>query len=90
LLLGMYILNFYSVYNSWPAVGGLLASPYIASPWDTPIFFVFAAAIYAWGILSGYRTKDLEEVERLLASPEADKMMEETAAVGTILPEPSP
>ncbi len=71
LLFGMYLINFFTVYNSWPAVGGLLSNPkgYIPTPWDTPVFLVFAAAIYIWGIYSGYRTKELESVENLLNRP---------------------
>ena len=68
LLFGMYLINFFTVYNSWPAVGGLLTNPtgYIPTPWDTPLFLLFAAVVYVWGILSAYRTKDIAEVEALL------------------------
>jgi amino acid transporter len=91
LLLGMYVLNFFTVYNSHPAVGGLLSSlhGYIPTPWDTPIFLIFAAVIYVWGISSGYRTKDLAEVEMLLTRPDADKTMDEVSGV-TSTPEPTP
>jgi amino acid transporter len=90
LLLGMYLLNFFTVYNSWQSVGGLLSSPhgYIPTPWDTPIFLIFAAIIYVWGISSGYRTKDLAEVEQLLTGPDADKTMDQGAGAAT-LPGPS-
>jgi amino acid transporter len=91
LLLGMYVINFFTVYNSWSAVGGLLINPtgYIPTPWDTPLFLVFAAAIYAWGILSGYRTKDLVEVEALLSKPGGDVPDAELPGTATV-PEPSP
>jgi len=89
LLLGIYVINFFSVYNSWPVVGGLLISStgYIPTPWDTLVFLVFAAVIYIWGIYSGYRTKDLQEVEGLLARPDADQVLSESAGE---LAEPSP
>jgi amino acid transporter len=79
LLFGMYVINFFTVYNSWSAVGGLLIHPngYIPTPYDTPVFLVFAAVIYVWGIYSGYRTKDLEDVEQLLSRPDADKTADE-------------
>jgi amino acid transporter len=91
LLLGMYLINFFTVYNSWSAVGGLLVNPtgYIPTPWDTPLFLVFAAAIYAWGILSGYRTKDLVEVENLLSKPGGDMPDAELPGTATV-PEPMP
>jgi amino acid transporter len=91
LLFGMYVMNFFTVYNSWPSVGGLLntAKGYIPTPWDTPIFLVFAAVIYFWGIRSGYRTKDLAEVEMLLSRPDADKTVDQISGV-TTQPEPSP
>jgi hypothetical protein len=75
LLFGMYLLNFFTVYNSHPSVGGLLANAkgYIPTPWDTPIFLLFAAVIYVWGVYSGYRTKDLEEVEMLLSKPDSSE-----------------
>jgi len=90
LLLGIMIINFFSVYNSWPIVGGILitSTGYIPTPWDTFVFLVFAAVIYIWGIYSGYRTKDLEEVEGLLTRPDADKVLPEESAGG--LAEPSP
>ncbi len=93
LLLGLYVLNFFTVYNSWPAIGpgGLLSTTtgYIPTPWDTPIFAVFAAAVYIWGIQSAYRTKDLQEVEALLARPDADRTEDEISGI-TNIPEPSP
>jgi len=92
LLFGMYLINFFTVYNSWPTVGGLLVTPtgYIPTPWDTPLFLVFAAAIYIWGIASGYRTKDLAEVEMLLSRPDADKTEDQLSGGAAELPEPSP
>ncbi len=93
LLLGMYLLNFFTVYNSFPVVGGLLSTTtgYIATPWDTWVFLVFAAAIHVWGIYSGYRTKDMVEVEELLARPDADRVVEEVpVGPGTPAIEPSP
>ena len=74
LLFGMYVINFFTVYNSWQSVGGLLSTTngYIPTPWDTPLFLVFAAIVYVWGIYSGYRTKEIEAVEQLLAQPPAD------------------
>ena len=81
LLFGMYLINFFTVYNSWTQVGGLLihVNGYIATPWDTPIFLVFAAAVYVWGIYSGYRTKDLVEVEQLMARADADRTIDEAS-----------
>lgn len=93
LLLGMYLINFFTVYNSWSAVGGLLttAKGYIPTPYDTIVFLVFAAVIYVWGIYSGYRTKDLEEVEQLLQRPEADKTIDEASGgIDVSEPEPTP
>ncbi len=92
LLFGMYLINFFSVYNSFPIVGGLLntTTGYIPTPWDTWVFLVFAAAMYAWGILSGYRTKDLEEVEKLINRPDADKTADEGEGSAMPVPEPSP
>jgi amino acid transporter len=91
LLFGMYLINFFTVYNSWPSVGGLLSTPhgYIPTPYDTPIFLVFAAVIYAWGILSAYRTKDLDEVEKLLMQDDATKDPDQISGV-TKIPEPTP
>jgi amino acid transporter len=91
LLLGMYLINFFTVYNSWQAVGGLLSTTkgYIPTPWDTPLFLVFAACIYVWGIYSGYRTKDIEAVEQLLSRPDADRTIDDAPmAAGTPQPEP--
>ncbi len=81
LLFGMYLINFFTVYNSWTQVGGLLihVNGYIATPWDTPIFLVFAAVVYVWGIYSGYRTKDLVEVEQLMARADADRTIDEAS-----------
>ncbi len=81
LLFGMYVINFFSVYNSFPTVGGILfnSKGYIPTPYDTPIFFVFAACVYVWGVYSGYRTKDLNEVEQLLARPDADMTIDDSA-----------
>jgi len=92
LLFGLYLINFFTVYNSWNAVGGLLwtSKGYIPTPYDTPIFLVFAAAIYIWAVYSGYRTKDLEEVEQLLARPDADKTVEGVPAMAESPAEPSP
>jgi amino acid transporter len=86
LLFGMYLINFFTVYNSNPTVGGLLTGVkgYIPTPWDTPIFLVFAAAIYVWGIYSGYRTKDLEEIEKLLSRPEADATIDQVPMGGAV------
>jgi amino acid transporter len=91
LLFGMYVINFFTVYNSWPSVGGLLvnAHGYIPTPWDTLLFLVFAAVIYFWGIRSAYRTKDLEAVELLLTAENADKTIDELPG-GMSQPEPSP
>ena len=89
LMFGMFVINFFTVYNSWSAVGGLMtnATGYIPTPDDTWVFLVFAAVVYVWGIYSGYRTKDLEEVEQLLERPDADKTIDElpagTSASGT-------
>ncbi len=89
LMFGMFVINFFTVYNSWSAVGGLMTNStgYIPTPDDTWVFLVFAAAVYVWGIYSGYRTKDLEEVEQLLERPDADKTVDElpagTSASGT-------
>jgi len=92
LLFGLYLINFFTVYNSWNAVGGLLwtSKGYIPTPWDTPIFLIFAAVIYVWAVYSGYRTKDLEEVEQLLARPDADKTVDQIPAVAEVPAEPSP
>ncbi len=93
LLLGMYLINFFSVYNSWLSVGGLLIHPngYIPTPWDTPLFLVFAAIIYVWGVFSGYRTKDLEQVEQLLSRPGGDVgVTEGTGDAAAAMTEPSP
>ena len=91
LLLGMYLINFFTVYNSWSAVGGILVHPngYIPTPWDTWLALAFFAAVYAWGILSGYRTKDIDEVEQLLARADADKTAEEMPG-STKVPGPEP
>jgi amino acid transporter len=82
LLLGMYLINFFTVYNSFPAVGGLLSGTqgYIRTPWDTPLFLAFAACVYVWGVYSGYRTKDLEEVERLISLSDSDRKDGQPAA----------
>ena len=87
LLFGMYLINFFSVYNSWPSVGGLLNTTkgYLPTPYDTPVFLVFAAVIYIWGIFSGYRTKDLQDVEKLLAQDDPRTGVEPTAG-GTSAP----
>ena len=91
LLLGMYLINFFTVYNSFPTVGGLLSTTkgYIPTPWDTPLFFAFAAAVYVWGIYSGYRTKDLEAVEQLMNREDPDRTLDE-AASGSTMPAPRP
>jgi len=92
LLFGLYLINFFTVYNSWNAVGGLLwtSKGYIPTPWDTPIFLVFAAVIYVWAVYSGYRTKDLEEVEALLARSDADKTADDMPEAASAPAEPSP
>jgi amino acid transporter len=86
LLFGMYVLNFFTVYNSWASVGGLLTNSkgIIPTPWDTPIFLVFAAGIYFWGIRSAYRTKDLEEVEALLSRADADKTIDDMSGAPSV------
>ncbi len=92
LLLGLYVINFFTVYNSWSVVGGILTTStgYIPTPSDTWVFLAFAAAVYVWGIYSGYRTKDLEEVEQLLSKADADRVLEEAMGAGAPGPEPSP
>lgn len=43
----------------------------IPAPYDTIVFAVISLAAYAWGIVSGYRTKDIEETIRQLNADEA-------------------
>jgi len=65
------VLSWFSVLGTFP-FGPLNGNPYIPFPYDTIAMAIIAAGIYAWGLMSGYRTKDLAEVEALMARPEAD------------------
>jgi amino acid transporter len=71
------LLSWFSVLGTCTATGcyGPLATAYIAFPWDTVTMAVVACGIYAWAILSGYRTKELAEVEELLTRPDADAVL---------------
>jgi len=71
------LVSWFSVLGTCSAIGcfGPLqdpSTPYIAFPWDTVLMTVVAAVIYIWAMQSGYRTKDLAEVEALMSRPEAD------------------
>ncbi len=63
------LISWFSVLGTFP-YGPLNGSPYIAFPYDTILMTLIACGIYAWGLLSGYRTKDLAEVEALLSRPD--------------------
>lgn len=65
------ILSWFSILGTQP-FGPLAGNPYIPFPYDTVIMTIAGIVIYIWGIQSGYRTKDLAEVEELLTKPDAD------------------
>ena len=67
------LLSWFSVLGTFgcsPVPCGPLSSAYIAFPYDTAIMAVVAFIIYVWAIQSGYRTKDLAEVETLMLQEE--------------------
>ncbi len=67
------LLSWFSVLGTFgcsPVPCGPLSSAYIPFPYDTAIMAVVAFIIYVWAIQSGYRTKDLAEVETLLLQEE--------------------
>jgi amino acid transporter len=74
-------LSWFSVLGTVPY--GPLPSPYIPFPWDTVAMTIIAAVIYAWALLSGYRTKDLVEVEELMSKPEAEQPKEQDLGLPT-------
>jgi len=79
LLFSEMLISWFSVLGTCSAIGcfGPLSdppTPYIPFPWDTVIMTVLAAGIYAWALLSGYRTKDLAAVEDLMHRSEGDTM----------------
>ncbi len=71
LLFAEMLLAWFSIGGTFP-FGPLNGSPYIPFPWDTVAMTFIACGIYAWALLSGYRTKDLAEVETLMQRGEPD------------------
>jgi amino acid transporter len=65
------IVSWFSDLGTFP-FGPQSGKGYIPFPYDTVIMVIVAAGIYVWGIQSGYRTKDLAEIEELLTKPDAD------------------
>ncbi len=73
------LISWFSVLGTCTPAGcyGPLAhpgTPYIPFPYDTVIMTIVAAVIYVWAMRSGYRTKDLAQIESMLAKPDADEV----------------
>lgn len=72
------LLSWFSVLGTFgcsPIPCGPLTTAYIAFPYDTVIMAIVAFLIYIWAIQSGYRTKDLAEVEDLMAVEEPGSVL---------------
>ncbi len=73
LLFAEMLISWFSVLGTFgcsPLPCGPLTTSYILFPYDTVIMTIIAFVIYIWAIQSGYRTKDLAEVEELMAVEE--------------------
>jgi amino acid transporter len=53
-----YAVSFFSVF-------GPLLKPLIAFPWDNVIIIIGMMLLYGWGVISGYRTEDIQELQEL-------------------------
>lgn len=60
----VYIISFFGAF-------GPMSKPLLPFPWDSVVVIIGTGLLYAWGVLSGYKTPDITEVEKMEAEAEA-------------------